>query len=75
MTAQLDFHSAASTLLCVATQQNQPMNVLSKVKSDKRVVEVKEAVDSGEAIDRASAKVASGLLKPHDPTLDIGRNS
>ena len=41
------------------------MNVLSKVKSDKRVVEVKEAVDSGEAIERAEAKVVSGALKKY----------
>ena len=40
------------------------MNVLSKVKSDKRVVEVKEAVDSGESLDRTEAKVASGEAKP-----------
>ena len=43
------------------------MNVLSKVKSDKRVVEVKEAVDSGDAPDRAQARVASGFDKPKDP--------
>ncbi len=43
------------------------MNILSKVKSDKRILEVKEAVDSAEVMDRASAKVASGLAKPKDP--------
>ncbi len=50
------------------------MNVLSKVKSDKRVVEVKEAVDGGEAMDRASAKVASGMEKKDPAATDI-RNS
>ena len=39
------------------------MNTLSKVKSDKRVAEIKDAVDSGEALERAEAKVASGVLK------------
>lgn len=43
------------------------MNVLSKVKSDKRVVEVKKAVDCGKTIHVADAKVASGLMKPKDP--------
>ncbi|MEM9592059.1 MAG: hypothetical protein AAF967_12065 [Pseudomonadota bacterium] len=38
------------------------MNVLSKAKSDKRVVEVKRAVASGKAIDVAEAKVASGAF-------------
>jgi len=51
------------------------MNVLSKVKSDKRVLEVKEAVDGGEAIDRASAKVASGSMKSKDPVPTEIRNS
>ena len=39
------------------------MNVLSKVKSDKRVVEVKEAVDGGACQARPAAKVASGADK------------
>ena len=38
------------------------MNVLSKVKSDKRVVEVNKAVSSGKVIDVDEAKVASGVL-------------
>ena len=46
------------------------MNVLAKVKSDERVVEVKEAVDGGEALGRAEAKVASGLQKPGHPRED-----
>lgn len=46
------------------------MNVLAKVKSDERVVEVKEAVDGGEALGRAEAKVASGLQKPGHPRDD-----
>lgn len=75
MTAPLDFHSPASTLLCVATTEHQPMNVLSKVKSDKRVVEVKDAIDSGEAHDRAEAKIASGMEKTKDSVLTEIRNS
>ena len=51
------------------------MNVLSKVKSDKRVVEVKDAIDSGEAHDRAEAKVASGNPKPREPPPSYIRNS
>lgn len=47
------------------------MNVLSRVKSDKRVVQVKEAIDSGEALDRAEAKVASGGLKKPEPPATI----
>ena len=43
------------------------MNVLAKAKLDKRVVEVKQTVDNGEALDRAEAKVASGALKPIHP--------
>ncbi|MEO1223007.1 MAG: hypothetical protein AAFX92_02180 [Pseudomonadota bacterium] len=46
------------------------MNVLAKAKSDARVVEVKETIDSGEAMDRAEAKVASGVLKPVWPHDD-----
>lgn len=43
------------------------MNVLAKAKSDARVVEVKETIDSGAEIDCAEAKVASGAQKPWDP--------
>lgn len=46
------------------------MNVLAKAKSDARVVEVKETIDSGEALDRAEAKVASGNAKPLHPIDD-----
>lgn len=46
------------------------MNVLAKAKSDARVVEVKETIDSGEALDRAEAKVASGNGKPWKPIDD-----
>ena len=45
------------------------MNVLSKAKSDKRVAEMKEAVGSGEAPDRAEARVASGGLKKPGPSV------
>lgn len=47
------------------------MNVLAKAKSDARVVEVKETIDSGEALYRAEAKVASGVLKPKHPVDDV----
>ena len=47
------------------------MNVLAKAKSDARVVEVKETIDSGEALDRAVAKVASGSEKPHAPVKEV----
>ena len=49
------------------------MNVLAKARSDSRVVEVKETIDNGEALDRAEAKVASGVLKPGWPRDDKGR--
>jgi len=48
------------------------MNVLAKAKSDSRVVEVKETIDNGEALDRAVAKVASGNAKPLHPIDDKG---
>jgi len=51
------------------------MNILAKAKSDKRVVEIKDAVDSGEAVDRAEAKVASGNAKPKEPPPSYIRNS
>lgn len=70
----LDFPTAYYILLRVVAEENQLMNVLAKAKSDKRVVEVKEAVDGGETLAQAEARVASGFGKkpPHDdkvPTL------
>jgi len=43
------------------------MNMLDKVKSDERVVEVRESIESGEAPVQAAAKVASGLMKKREP--------
>ena len=48
-------------------EEYQSMNVLSKVKSDKRVVEVKKAIDSGDRLEPAKANIASGLLKKSPP--------
>ena len=45
------------------------MNVLSKVKSDKRVVEVKQALENGEAPDRAGARIASGAVEKRPPVI------
>jgi len=45
------------------------MNTLAKARSDKRVVEVKKAVDGGETRGQVEARVASGFGKkppPHD---------
>ena len=71
---RLDFALSHCTLFCVATEENQSMNVLSKVKSDSRVAALKEAVDSGERPDRTEPRIASGAdKKPHPddkmPTL------
>ncbi len=43
------------------------MNTFEKIRSDKRVVAIKDAVDSGETVDRAEAKVASGFAKKAPP--------
>jgi hypothetical protein len=44
------------------------MNVLAKVKSDTRIVTVKDAVESGEVRVCADAKVASGRKRPSPPS-------
>lgn len=39
------------------------MNVLQKVKTDKRIAEIQEEIDSGEGRARPTAQIASGVLK------------
>jgi len=43
------------------------MNMLEKVKSDERVVEVRKSIESGEIYTRTAAKVASGVAKKVPP--------
>lgn len=74
-TTPLDFPLAFHILQRVEAEGSQLMNILAKAKSDKRVVEIKDAVDSGEAVDRAEAKVASGNAKPKEPPPSYIRNS
>ncbi|MEO1223358.1 MAG: hypothetical protein AAFX92_03955 [Pseudomonadota bacterium] len=66
----LDFPRACHILQRVEAEENQLMNVLAKAKSDKRVVEVKEAVDGGETLGRVEARVASGNGKKPPPPFD-----
>lgn len=39
------------------------MNVLQKVKTEKRIAEMQKEIDSGESQARPAAKVASGAAK------------
>lgn len=49
------------------------MNVLAKVKSDERVVEVRKGIESGETHPQAAAAVASGFGKrrPLEPVIPV----
>jgi len=44
------------------------MNMLEKVKSDERVVEVRKSIESGEIYSQTTAKVASGFAKKVPPS-------
>ena len=50
-------------LLSVATEEIRQMNVLEKVKTDKRIAEIQKEIDSGESQVRPAARVASGEAK------------